>query len=192
MFTNKIYVTRNTIETIGRENWDKIRKILNANPAFGAFDGDSEYRYVVVSLTMKGVEFSWQIYRPSDCIEIGAKQILEFIKSKEPKMRKATDKVSITITLGELARAYAVMSKATGRSVGSFDENIFSQARLELDIDGDIYRRFEEKIENLSYHEYQEEWLKAIFKYETAEKIEKLQEIINNAQAELDALKKTL
>lgn len=184
MFTNKIYVTRNTIETIGRENWDKIRKILNANPAFGAFDGDSEYRYV----TIKGVEFSWQICRPNDCIEIGAKQLLEFIKSKEPKMRKATDKVSITITLGELARAYAVMSKATGTS----DENIFSQARRELDIDGIIYGRFVHKIDNRPYHEYQEEWLKAIFKDETAEKIEKLQEIINNAQAELDALKKTL
>lgn len=187
MFTNKIYVTRNTIETIGRENWDKIRKILNANPAFGAFDGDSEYRYV----TIKGVEFSWQICQPNDCIEIGAKQLLEFIKSKEPKMRKETDKVSITITLGELARAYAVMSMATGRSVDSFDENIYSQARLELDIDGGIYRRFEEKIETLSYHEYQEEWLNALFKDETAEKIEKIQEIINNAQAELDALKKT-
>lgn len=188
-FTSKHYITNSTVRTLGRENWDKFRAILNCSMHGGRYDDIHMRDWVRFTPNRNLV---WVPSIPNDGERVTSDQILEFIKSKEPKMRKVTDKVSITITLGELARAYAVMSTAGGKIIGSGEDTIFLQARQILDESGAIYTWHSTDIRLKHYGSYQDEWLKDLFRDETAEKIEKLQEIINNAQAELDALKKTL
>ena len=105
---------------------------------------------------------------------------------------KPTDKITVEITLAELAKIYAVMAHTTGTAseLHALGDKLFREiANLEiLDDMSDhiIYGR-------IGYHMVETEWLNSIFlnqETEQQERIRKLKEVIAEAQKQIEELEK--
>jgi|SRR5690606_40071 len=107
---------------------------------------------------------------------------------------KPTDKITVEITLAELARIYAVMGKVTAAA----DCTLWDKAKELLDPKGEVYgaiivaRHDGRTTTTLQYHAYREEWLNALFKQETEQekRIRELKETIAKAQQQIEELEK--
>jgi len=104
---------------------------------------------------------------------------------------EARKKVTITITKGELARVYAVMGGVNGRTAG---RTVWESARKMFDPNYEKYDDFISKIKGVkrfNYLSYQQEWLSILFPVvdEKTQKINELEQIINDAKAKIDELK---
>jgi hypothetical protein len=105
---------------------------------------------------------------------------------------KPTDKITVEITLGELARIYAVMGNVTAAA----DCTLWDKAMELLDPEGEVYdaiidaRDDGRTTRTLHYHTYREEWLNALFKQETEQekRIRELKETITKAQQQIKEL----
>ena len=106
---------------------------------------------------------------------------------------KPTDKITVEITLAELAKIYAVMGRANGETV----DKLFWRAR-ELFGDIVIDPRMRDKIEEIisggiiDYYRIEKEWIDTLFKQETEQqrRIRELKETIAKAQQQLEELEK--
>jgi hypothetical protein len=105
---------------------------------------------------------------------------------------EANKEVTITITKGELARVYAVMGALT---VGELTGRMaWDDACNILDKDCKKYDGFIREIpyiDRLNYSAYQHEWLSILFPVvdEKTQKINELEQIINDAKAKIEELK---
>lgn len=109
------------------------------------------------------------------------------------------DSINISVTYGELARAYAYMGITNGG-----DSSLWSSLRDILDPEGKIYHLFANQIRNsaklgtLNYACIKEDWLAALFPQKeekvTVEqkKILELEETIKKAQQQIDAIKENM
>ena len=102
---------------------------------------------------------------------------------------KPTDKITVEITLGELARIYAVMGKATAIA----DRTLWDKAKELLDPKRKVYDAIiavRDGWTTLQYHTYREEWLNALFKQESEQqkRIRELKETITKAQQQIKEL----
>ncbi len=114
------------------------------------------------------------------------------LTKEEPKRMKPTDKITVEITLAELAKIYAVMGKANGETYCS----LYRVAKDKLDPLGKR-TDFMEDIKGaavLDYYNYESEFLKLMFpqppkKSKEQIKIEELQSTIDKAARELKELR---
>ena len=105
---------------------------------------------------------------------------------------KPTDKITVEITLAELARIYAIMGKVTA----SADCTLWDKAKELLDPEREVYDAIVGAREDgrtttiLQYHTYQKEWVNALFKQETEQqkRIRELKETIAKAQQQIEEL----
>lgn len=112
--------------------------------------------------------------------------------TEEPKQMKATDKITVEITLAELAKIYAVLGKCSGRKCSdlySLAQKTFDVENKRLEFMNDI-----EGADVLKYHNYENDFLKLMFpqppkKSKEQIKIEELQETIDKASHELKELR---
>jgi hypothetical protein len=115
----------------------------------------------------------------------------ELVK-EETKQMKPTDKISVEITLAELAKIYALTSKASGSTV-----SLYELARSKIDPDGKrkAFMSSMKGADVLRYHEYQGEFLSLMFPEPVEQKtpqqiqIEALQETIDKAAMQIKLLK---
>ena len=112
--------------------------------------------------------------------------------TEEPKQMKATDKITVEITLAELAKIYAVLGKCSGHKCSdlySLAQKTFDVENKRLEFMNDI-----EGADVLKYHNYEDAFLKLMFpeppkKSKEQIKIEELQETIDKASRELKELR---
>ena len=112
--------------------------------------------------------------------------------TEEPKQMKATDKITVEITLAELAKIYAVLGKCSGHKCSdlySLAQKTFDVENKRLEFMNDI-----EGADVLKYHNYENDFLKLMFpqppkKSKEQIKIEELQETIDKAARELKELR---
>src|SRR5690554_849310 len=102
---------------------------------------------------------------------------------------KPTDKITVEVTLAELARIYAVMGKATAGGDGP----LWGKAKELLDPKREVYDAIiaaRDRLSTLQYHTYQEAWLNALFNQETEQqkRIRELKETITKAQQQIEEL----
>lgn len=110
---------------------------------------------------------------------------------EEPKQMKATDKITVEITLAELAKIYAVMGKCNGETSSS----LFELAGKTLDPENKR-SDFMDNIkaaDTVYFHRYERDFMKLMFpeppkKSKEQIKIEELQETIDKAARELKEL----
>jgi len=110
----------------------------------------------------------------------------------EPKQMKATDKITVEITLAELAKIYAVLGKCSGHKCSdlySLAQKTFDVENKRLEFMNDI-----EGADVLKYHNYENDFLKLMFpqppkKSKEQIKIEELQSTIDKAARELKELR---
>lgn len=103
---------------------------------------------------------------------------------------KPTDKITVEITLAELAKIYAVMGFATGASSELF---ALGSELFEDKADHKLLSVLEEKlVDTIPYGKIQEQWIYSIFKEEEKNPIiEEVKQVIVKAQqliAELEKL----
>lgn len=111
---------------------------------------------------------------------------------EEPKQMKATDKITVEITLAELAKIYAVLGKCTGHKCSdlySLAQKTFDVENKRLEFMNDI-----EGADVLKYRNYENDFLKLMFpqppkKSKEQIKIEELQSTIDKAARELKELR---
>ncbi len=113
------------------------------------------------------------------------------LTKEEPKQMKPTDKITVEITLAELAKIYAVLGKCSGHKCS----NLYSLAQKTFDVEK---KRLEfmndiEGADVLKYHNYENDFLKLMFpqppkKSKEQIKIEELQSTIDKAARELKEL----
>lgn len=103
---------------------------------------------------------------------------------------EANKEVTITITKGELARAYAVISAVW---CNKLSDNIYYIAQKTLDQHGNAveFLRTISPKERFDYLRYEKEWLSILFPVvdEKTQKINELEQIINDAKAKIKELK---
>ena len=112
--------------------------------------------------------------------------------TEEPKQMKATDKITVEITLAELAKIYAVMGKCNGETSSS----LFELAGKTLDPENKR-RDFMDNIkaaDTVYFHQYEREFMKLMFpehpkKSKEQIKIEELQATIDRACREIKELR---
>lgn len=112
--------------------------------------------------------------------------------TEEPKQMKATDKITVEITLAELAKIYAVMGKCNCET----NSSLFALAGKVLD-PKNKRRGFMDNItpaDVVYYHRYEKEFLKLMFpeplkKSKEQIKIEELQATIDRACQEIKELR---
>ena len=112
--------------------------------------------------------------------------------TEEPKQMKATDKITVEITLAELAKIYAVIGKCNGET----NSSLFALAGKVLD-PKNKRRGFMDNIKPADvvyYHRYEKEFLKLMFseppkKSKEQIKIEELQATIDKACKEIKELR---
>lgn len=112
--------------------------------------------------------------------------------TEEPKQMKATDKITVEITLAELAKIYAVMGKCNGETSSS----LFELAGKTLDPENKR-RDFMDNIkaaDTVYFHRYEREFMSLMFperpkKSKEQVKIEELQETIDKAAREIKELR---
>ena len=112
--------------------------------------------------------------------------------TEEPKQMKATDKITVEITLAELAKIYAVLGKCSGLKCSdlySLAQKTFDVENKRLEFMNDI-----EGADVLKYHNYENDFLKLMFpeppkKSKEQNKIEELQATIDKAARELKELR---
>ena len=112
--------------------------------------------------------------------------------TEEPKQMKATDKITVEITLAELAKIYAVLGKCSGHKCSdlySLAQKTFDVENKRLEFMNDI-----EGADVLKYHNYENDFLKLMFpqppkKSKEQIKIEELQSTIDKAARELKELR---
>ena len=102
---------------------------------------------------------------------------------------KPTDKITVEITLAELARIYAIMGKVTEGG----DCTLWGKAKELLDPERKVYDAIisaRDGWKTLQYHTYREEWLDALFNQETEQqkRIRELKETIAKAQQQIEEL----
>ena len=110
----------------------------------------------------------------------------------EPKQMKATDKITVEITLAELAKIYAVMGKCNGETSSS----LFELAGKTLDPENKR-RDFMDNIkaaDTVYFHRYEREFMSLMFPEPTKKskeqiKIEELQATIDKAVQQIKELK---
>ena len=111
---------------------------------------------------------------------------------EEPKQMKPTDKITVEITLAELAKIYAVMGKCNGETLSS----LFKLAGKTLDPEnkrGDFMDNIK-AADTVYFHRYEREFMKLMFpeppkKSKEQIKIEELQSTIDKAARELKELR---
>lgn len=126
---------------------------------------------------------------PRDSVWIQGSQFK--LTKEEPKQMKATDKITVEITLAELAKIYAVLGKCSGHKCS----DLYSLAQKTFDVENKRLK-FMNDIEGadvLKYHNYEDEFLKLMFpeppkKSKEQIKIEELQSTIDKAARELKEL----
>ena len=114
------------------------------------------------------------------------------LTKEEPKQMKPTDKITVEITLAELAKIYAVMGKCNGETLSS----LFKLAGKTLDPENKR-RDFMDNIkaaDTVYFHRYEREFMKLMFpeprkKSKEQIKIEELQSTIDKAARELKELR---
>jgi len=111
---------------------------------------------------------------------------------EEPKQMKATDKITVEITLAELAKIYAVMGKCNGETTSS----LFELAGKTLDPENKC-RDFMDNIESAAtvyFHRYEKEFMSLMFpeppkKSKEQIKIEELEILLMDTKNKLEELK---
>ena len=102
---------------------------------------------------------------------------------------KPTDKITVEITLAELAKIYAVMAHTTGSSSELYQ---LAGEKFHAVADRDILDDMENHINPgvIRYHEIEKEWLNSIFNQETEQQkhIRELKETIAKAQQQIEEL----
>jgi hypothetical protein len=102
---------------------------------------------------------------------------------------KPNDKITVEITLAELAKIYAVMANATGTSS-------FLHALADKMFDGVVNHEILSELEDhigqgaIRYHMIEEEWLDSLFSQETEQqkRIRELKETIAKVQQQIEEL----
>jgi len=113
------------------------------------------------------------------------------LKDDEPKKMKPEDKVTIEISLGELARAYAVMGRVNG-SGGAIKHTIFGIAQeIFKNKDREIRDRFSYTFDKIftpciDYYAIKEDWEELLFGPQETEQQKKVRELREKAQSLLD------
>jgi len=110
------------------------------------------------------------------------------LKDEEPKKMKPEDKVTIEISLGELAKIYAAMHKTTGSgcilSTYKYAATVLDPDRSKIKLfDYTIKKIFGEKV---NYHLMQKDWEELLFGPQETEQQKKVRELREKAQALLD------
>jgi len=102
---------------------------------------------------------------------------------------KPTDKITVEITLAELAKIYAVMAHTTGTSsfLYALADEIFKGAPT---FQGNMEDHIGQGV--INYHLIEEEWLDSLFPQETEQekRIRELKETIAKAQQQIEELEK--
>jgi len=112
--------------------------------------------------------------------------------TEEPKQMKPTDKITVEITLAELAKIYAVMGKCNGETTSS----LFELAGKTLDPENKC-RDFMDNIESADtvyFHRYEREFMSLMFpeppkKSKEQIKIEELEILLMDTKNKLEELK---
>jgi hypothetical protein len=102
---------------------------------------------------------------------------------------KPDDKLTVEITMVELAQIYAVMGKVTA----TVDGTLWYKAKGLLDPEREVYDAIvgaRDGWTTLQYHTYRDEWLNALFKQETEQQkqIRELKETIAKTQQQIEEL----
>ena len=110
----------------------------------------------------------------------------ELVEDK-PKPIRPEDEVTITTTYGDLARAYALLGRAKGKTFG--DESLFSKIAVLIDPYGEKYDNFNfpDDAYMLDYYSYQQKWLDTLFPQKTEQEV-----AIEEKQKEIDRLEKEI
>ena len=105
---------------------------------------------------------------------------------------KPNDKISVEITLAELAKIYAVMAYSTGTSSSLYAlaGKIF-EGVVNLGILGSMEDHIGQGV--IHYHAVEKEWLDSLFSQETEQqkRIRELKETIAEAQQQIEELENT-
>ena len=114
------------------------------------------------------------------------------LTKEEPKQMKPTDKITVEITLAELAKIYAVMGKCNGETSSS----LFELAGKTLDPENKRRNCMDniKQADTVYFHRYEREFMKLMFpeppkKSKEQIKIEELQATIDRACKELKELR---
>lgn len=103
---------------------------------------------------------------------------------------KPTDKITVEITLAELAKIYAIMGRSNGSHAGW---TLYGEGYgLFGAIDGAWNDKLKDIIADgiINYHQIEKEWVDYIFKQETEQqkRIRELKETITKAQQQIEEL----